>query len=370
MSENYPMRSNPAPDDGKPLLASLSISNYRRLESVKLDPLSRINLITGDNSTGKTSVLEAAFLLAWVESSVAQNAYVLRVDRRHVGRKMVGAAFSHEDNARALWGPLFSRLDMSKPIEIAAVHRACGRISLRVQASASSGPGSRTTVRHLDSRPRGPLGLQFLFRHAKGTARSAVSANGKMTEPTWDGQPLDIPATLVVPGFGQSGERRMAQVLRRKREPFVVESLQIVEPRLTDIRTVDGPGGHGWWGDIGLEERVPLPVVGDGFEQMANLAVTLAHDQRHIVLIDEIERGYHYTKLEDMWRVVCNAAQQFDAQVIATTHSRDCVVAAYRASRGERFGLHRLEVHNDSIRCVTYDDEAIEGAIHHNIEVR
>ena len=43
---------------------SLEILNFRGFGKFRMNPLSRINLITGKNNSGKTSLLEATFLLA------------------------------------------------------------------------------------------------------------------------------------------------------------------------------------------------------------------------------------------------------------------------------------------------------------------
>lgn len=46
----------------------LSIHRLRRFETVDLHPASSLNLLTGDNGAGKTSVLEALHLMAYGRS--------------------------------------------------------------------------------------------------------------------------------------------------------------------------------------------------------------------------------------------------------------------------------------------------------------
>ena len=92
---------------------------------------------------------------------------------------------------------------------------------------------------------------------------------------------------------------------------------------------------------------------------------------RHfVVLVDEIENGYHHSVLERVWEVVFATAERFDTQVIATTHSYESIKAAHRASDGLDFRLHRLESDDDGIRCVSYDPESLDGAFGHHLEVR
>ena len=45
------------------MLKSLSIKNFRLFRELQIDTLNRINLISGENDTGKTALLEALCLL-------------------------------------------------------------------------------------------------------------------------------------------------------------------------------------------------------------------------------------------------------------------------------------------------------------------
>ena len=44
------------------MYTKLEISNFRAFSSITVAPLNRINLIAGDNNTGKTGLLEAIYL--------------------------------------------------------------------------------------------------------------------------------------------------------------------------------------------------------------------------------------------------------------------------------------------------------------------
>ena len=48
----------------KPRIASLSIERFRSLQQLKVEGLGRVNLVTGRNNTGKSSILEALRILA------------------------------------------------------------------------------------------------------------------------------------------------------------------------------------------------------------------------------------------------------------------------------------------------------------------
>ncbi len=54
-------------------LAQLQIKNFRNLEYVELQPVNGVNLILGDNASGKTSLLEAIYYLSHIRSFRTQS---------------------------------------------------------------------------------------------------------------------------------------------------------------------------------------------------------------------------------------------------------------------------------------------------------
>ena len=345
-----------------------------------MDPLSRVNLITGVNNSGKTSVLEAVFLLAHGgDSGPAMNAHVVRGGIR--------GGVPPEENAWALWAPLFSKLDVSTPIKISAVHGGFGSLQLHIKHRYSSTFQGVSGERQSAGRPLGTPELHFDLKRTRGRGagrarrrgstrvRSRVSfdATGSPQVVHTSGKPVVVPCIILSVGADQEEDdgKRLGQLLQKKQDQLIVEALRIIEPRLEGLSVFAGPGGHTLWADVGLTELVPLAVLGDGLQRLARLVLAIGHQEEgHVVLVDEIETGYHYSMLDKVWEVVHATARKFDAQVIATTHSYDCIVSAHRTSDGQNFGLHRLEHPGHATRCVTYDSESIKGAIEHNLEVR
>jgi AAA15 family ATPase/GTPase len=113
--------------------------------------------------------------------------------------------------------------------------------------------------------------------------------------------------------------------------------------------------------------------MGEGMARLASLVMYIGNAPDGVVLVDEIENGLHHSILSKVWGAIGEAARHFRAQVFATTHSLECIVAAHKAfSESEHydFRLHRLERANETIRAVTYDQETLEAAIEIDLEVR
>jgi len=95
--------------------------------------------------------------------------------------------------------------------------------------------------------------------------------------------------------------------------------------------------------------------------------------QDGILLIDEIENGIHHSVMPELWKTVAALAERYNAQIFATTHSIECVLAAYEAFSSREpydFSLYRLEQVKGKIRSVQYEKDTLKAAIETNLEVR
>ena len=105
--------------------------------------------------------------------------------------------------------------------------------------------------------------------------------------------------------------------------------------------------------------------------RIARLILAISASSGGLVLIDEIETGLHHSVLPKVWKVIDKVANECDAQIIATTHSYECVQAAGQSlADTNSFLLHRLEANGLGNRCVTYQPNDIATAIRHDFEVR
>ena len=347
------------------MFEKLHIRNYRIFNKLKIDQLRRINLIAGRNNSGKTSLLEAIFFLAGGRAEMALNGHVARVGLEP-GFRFVGDTF---------WKPFFTDLDMRRSIGIEGVHTSHGRLALKITSGRQEVSEILVDTTDGTSATNLPDEHALFFEYASPSGETIKSHIQEIGTKIKGEQPdIDIPfrAAIVLSRIsnGQEDARRLANLRRQKREHLLLEALRVIEPKLQSIEENSASGTPMIWGDIGLSELVPLAVMGEGMSRIACLVLAISAVGDGIVLIDEVENGFHHSVLPKVWLVLVEAAKQFNTQIFATTHSRECVRAAYEALAEDDFRLHRLEANEDGNRCVTYDPESIASAIKFNFEVR
>ena len=87
----------------QPMVDSFTIRNFRSFNEAKVEGCRRINIIVGDNGSGKTALLEALFLALGVSPELAMRT---RSWRGQEGAQMSG---TQQDMHEALWGDLFHK---------------------------------------------------------------------------------------------------------------------------------------------------------------------------------------------------------------------------------------------------------------------
>lgn len=103
------------------------------------------------------------------------------------------------------------------------------------------------------------------------------------------------------------------------------------------------------------------------------VALALAKSSGGFLLIDEAENGIHHSIQTRFWNMVLQTAHRNNVQVIATTHSWDCVAGFARAANeleDVEGVLYRIQRNGDRLRAVEYPETELANAAKHRIEVR
>lgn len=349
------------------MFKNLRIRNFRAFAELEVERLGRINLVTGKNNSGKTSLLEALFLLC----GAGNPHLVLSVSAFrgiHVMESLAGAA------VETFWKPIFADFDMNRPIEVGGFHESFGPLSLNVSLERPDAiqlpfdsPSSL-----FDSEFSNESALRFSFRKGSEAIESYIrlmSGEFQIQKPVSQSPFLTLFLSSRT-GNLQEDAMRLGRLRMRKQGEHVLSVLRLVEPRLRSVEVNSAFGVPMICGDIGLPELVPLPMMGEGMTRIARLVLAISEAADGVVLVDEVENGLHHSALGKVWGAIGEAARQFNAQIVASTHSYECLEAAHESLDADELLIHRIEAIDETIRCKTLDPDVIEAMFKHDFEIR
>lgn len=366
---------------------ALRIENYRAFPSFELSELGRINLLVGENNSGKSSILEGILLFS-AGADFPTSLEEVMTDR---GEYRAPEGIGELEIRRLFYG---RELKPSSQFSIAGEQ---GNISARLTVSvASSSPRSSPGGEDLSESQRKRVDsflfvkresndgasqqLEFPLILCDGLAlryqvdgRSRQSINDRAMETK-----LVTPHSLEIEDLIELFEA----VVLTPDEELVLEALQIVEPEIERIAAVRPPQSSRRRGIRGgfvvrlseSKERIPIGSMGDGIWRLLGIALSLVSVRGGILLVDEIDSGLHYSTLYDLWKLVWETANKLDIQVFATTHNSDCWTSLASLARDESMPeqegikIHRIE--RGKPASVVFSEQEMIIAAEREIEIR
>jgi predicted ATPase len=369
------------------MFKSLKIENFRGFESFELKQLGRINLLVGENNSGKTSILEALLLLfSRVDLEPMSQVMLAR------GESVVKAIGNRETELPGLdIKHLFYGRDLRRGSRLAISGQhdngAIETVKLAIQDLMFDPPVAKfdDQVGFLDD---GGLELrsQWLVEMPSQVDPIEIQNRSFQLSPDQDLQlalvkrlrkethllPIKTQFISAVSVSIPELFRLFENIQLTPQEELVYQALRIIEPRCERIA---GKATHSRF-EVKLSDQnqpIPLGSMGDGMSRILRLALGLANAQGGVLIVDEIDTGLHFTAMTGMWKMLWEASEKLDVQVFATTHSRDCwesltAVAESEGVQDNEIMIHRLEKGKES--SVMFDSRQMSIAVEERLEVR
>jgi AAA15 family ATPase/GTPase len=358
------------------MITKLDIKGFKCFENLSVSKLTRINLVSGKNNSGKTSLLEAVFLF---------------YDR--INPQMITNQFARRGvpilplDPDTIWAPIFRDYEMVKEISIEVTSDNLietmkiifnpSYIPPSIQAIQSS-KGTQGLQIRTDQKPTPSYSLDIDYSRTNGMIDKSHSfIKDGFLNLHFDQMQVGKTKATIIPSRSFSNPKEEANKFGNLdvegKLDKVLEFLRIIEPKLQSISAVPIGNTSIIHGDIGLKRKLPISYMGEGVAKLLTIIVDIANSRNGIVLIDEFENGFHYSVLQKIWEGLLLAAKEFDCQIIATTHSHECLVAAYDAFKNdsrEDFTYLRLDRINNETKTKVFDFSMLETAINTNLEVR
>ena len=371
------------------MITSLTVKNFRNLRSVTMERLGRFTLIGGKNGVGKTALLEAVWLLSGADLPELGP----RVDTfrglppfgpENVFRDIFRDFKTNQRitvSANGDWGNRSRRLDVyiQERSQVDSIRSAAAEGVAIGQLSRPQDEGEEYLVfeyRHKDGNTytsRGWWIAEQLTQAVPGG--SVLSSQGvRQAREMVPGRPTSVFMPALHRQDLQTSATRLGELQLEGEEERILSLLTPLEPRLERLNTItlkNTPVIHAYID--GRDRPIPVQLLGEGFNRMLGLALAMHEAAGGLVLIDEIENGLHYSVHQEVFSTLMQLADAFDVQILATTHSAECIRAAYEAvgrKYEKEFAFYRLTSVEDDVKATPFYGEKIETAVEFNMEIR
>ncbi|WP_409967540.1 AAA family ATPase [Bengtsoniella intestinalis] len=312
----------------------MHIYAFKGIQNLAIPSLNHINILTGDNNCGKTSVLEAIQLMR----NPTEFSGILRVAReRDIWKGFSGSASPYD----ALLN-LFPKnaKDLTLGMDVIYNGKAHGLTLSGTTRHAMIDPNSSLTQRPSiayrlhQKRDSNEMAEMDIFEGVL-----AYSNDGILTK-----QPVSFTEQTVLSDL-RLKRTSATKIIYRPTTHYAHGSvfgkilkddgykslclfiLQIFDENISDLlllRSEDTGRAveyikHAQWGNM------PLSTYGDGIKKVLSIASGIADAADGVLLIDEFEMAIHAQHYEQIFSFIIKACQQMRVQLFITTHSEEAI---------------------------------------------
>lgn len=311
-------------------IEKLYIDSFRGIRDLFLEHLSPVNLIVGNNNTGKTSVLEAIEFLRFYNAGLVN---AMQIARQRDYQFAMEYSNSIYENIMCM----FPQDAPIKKIELSGVYDGedfsykfygenkrmfynPAENAVGIRNRGKSVPQSETEVDGFEGGILANIGNEVkqmpvkFHRHVRMSDYSYTESKG-------------IPIRYVGAFAHLRGDIISEIVRNEKYKDICVRMLKLFDDGIADILTLPSDVGSHMVSYLKHDKlgNMPLSTYGDGVKRALVLANEIARAHGGILLIDEIETSIHKQYFDDIFRFVIKACLQYDVQLFITTHSLEAV---------------------------------------------
>jgi len=353
------------------LISKLIIKNFRCFQDFTLDNIRPVTLIAGANNAGKSTILESLFLF---------------VDRYESG------VFFKLNNGRGIdelclmpkmvWEPLFANMNINNNISICVIND--GELQTAIFGKDNSVSISSISPSLLKNQELGmpiansyPLKLWYEDNTNKDISYFIITERGVTRSSPG---PVKIITSLIYYISSkthinpQDAAEWYSKVELTGDKAKCIEILKLLNNQVRDLSVILIGGIAQIFVDLGLASRLPINMLGDGILKLMHITLIMLTNPGAIILIDEIENGFHYSFYPKLWQIIGKLSTETKCQVFATTHSYECIngasILTTNADTPELFRFIRIDQSDGRIIPHIFDNDSFEYAVKNNWEIR
>ena len=298
------------------MIDNITIERLRGIRKCFLDDFGRFNIFLGHNNCGKTTVLEAIYLFLGNDNIIGN------VNINNLRQLIVDSDEKYKLN--------FYNLETEYPITLSGIYNKAKRSAEFKYWEQFAEAIDVNDIKDKQTALEKEYGLQLRYVTSTGTYMSKLilSSNkdkqARAEAPKELGNHINSVYLSSIIEHGDFAVNFYSEILKKKKEAKLISILCEIEPSIKDIVIANGM----IMVDIGLSQRVPIQVLGDGIRKIFEVVVAMFQCENGIMMIDEMENGFHYQSMPILWRAIIQTAKELNVQVFATTHNIDTLQAA------------------------------------------
>lgn len=333
---------------------SIEIERFRGIKDFKIEKFSKINIFLGKNNIGKTSILEAIFLLTGMSNPTLPN--------------LVNSIRTEGETSMKELGWLFYNKDINSPIIIS--DQGSRSVQITPILGLENGGGLTPTLSVSGLKIDG-LKLSFKHNGKRGNV-SFYKKNNEITIKRSSYEEKIVACTLPANALKANLLSNIKEVIKRNEKSHLVDIIKLFDKNTLNVEIIND---EVYVQLSNINDLIPISFIGDGLQHFIGICSAVLNPENKVVLVDEIDNGLHYTVLKQLWKSLIKLSIENSTQLFITTHNEESLKSLAAVLEEEKedidlsvFSIQRIK--NAGLKAYQYTAQALQGAIGKEIEIR
>lgn len=309
---------------------SLNIETYRGIKNLKLEGFTGVNIFTGDNNCGKTSVLE---LLKTVAGPILISVWLSQIRRSYGTVSNITYfegfidLFDREktENSKIKYSIVDSK---EKLHEVTITHKV-------IQESVATRTANRLSKIKFNTNEKNIIAnrlyLQFGYNYQEKKDYEIYEFQDMLEFLFMEEKYTSIcePVIHISPNVHTSNFLYLREILNDSElYPEILTILQDFDPDIISINQYASQISSNEYCGIltkKFKNALPLNMYGDGMKKAILLMSAVVAAKGGILLIDEFETAIHTSAMSKIYSWILKTCKKLNVQVFLTTHSKEAL---------------------------------------------
>ena len=322
-------------------LTYLKIHHFKSIENLELNGLSNINIVVGENNSGKTSLLEAI--------SILDNENSIKSILNNISKRS-----SEYISNLELFLELFPRCqDKNKSIKIQSTINGLTR-EININGNLSRNISEDNTF----------LGNINVKREDEILIDKNISIEESQDIKYINDYDI-IKIVYVTPYdyYRNDLSENILENLNDKDKANIINLLKIFDSEIKGFSVVRKLNIENMvYIDHNLYGSVPLFSFGDSIKKIFTLATAMISAKGGILLVDEIESAIHKNHINKVFNSIIKICKEYKVQLICTTHSLEAIdgIILSLGNQIDLLSCFRIEVYNNKTYYTKFSGDRLK----------
>jgi AAA15 family ATPase/GTPase len=387
------------------MIKNIKINNYKCFQNFEIKDFKRINILVGNNNSGKTSLLEALALLdpktfkQKIDKIIGLILYPFnkKVDLQFFVQVLVRIFKKQFENISIF----FNERNIEKSIFIEADFNSAKNDSKSDFAVKFENKIINEIVDFPKKKPypdiaktvqRGVLSFfesilaTYKFSNKKNLLELGVSSIGTYNDNIEGFDDFDVIFKKI--NDVDDVVKNWTQIINQNGVKIEEKFVKLLQNFDGDIEAIRANQDELDFYKKNPENKkspfvIPLSSMGEGFKRFFDIVITLElmnkNNKPQILCIDEIDNGLYFDKQDLFWEQIIKLCAEKNIQLFATTHSYEALQSILECGtklypkKGEFddvFNISKLIKFENEIKCFRYNQALLNARIENQMETR